>query len=84
MVKTPWPRVIQATPLEPYRVQVWLDDGESWMVDLNPLIQRREGYWRLRQDRYFRQVGIDPLGALCWPEGEDIAPESLARYRCFS
>jgi hypothetical protein len=81
-LETPWPRVVAATPLEQRRVRVLLNSGEQWLIDLDPLIQRRDAYWRLRQDRYFRQVGIDPLGALCWPEGEDLAPESLVRYRC--
>jgi hypothetical protein len=81
-VDTPWPQVLEATPLEQHRLRVLLKNGERWLIDLAPLIQRRENYWRLRQERYFRQVGIDPLGALCWPSGEDLAPESLARYRC--
>ena len=80
--ESPWPQVIEATPLERHRLRVSLKSGEQWPIDLDPLIQRREAYWRLRQERYFRQVQIDPLGALCWPEGEDLAPESLARYRC--
>lgn len=81
-VDMPWPKVIEATPLEQHRLRVRLNSGEQWLIDLGPLIQRRDGYWRLRQHRYFRQVAIDPLGALCWPEGEDLAPESLSRYRC--
>ena len=81
-VETPWPQVIEVTPLAQHRLQVLLTTGEQWLIDLDPLIQRRDIYWRLRQDRYFRKVGIDPLGALCWPEGEDLAPDSLARYRC--
>ncbi len=81
-VETPWPQVIKVTPLPQHRLQVLLTTGEQWLIDLDPLIQRRDIYWRLRQDRYFRKVGIDPLGALCWPEGEDLAPDSLARYRC--
>ncbi|WP_082674711.1 DUF2442 domain-containing protein [Thiohalocapsa sp. ML1] len=81
-VETPWPRVVEAKPLEHHRVEVSLASGERWTIDLEALIQRRDAYWRLRRHRYFRQVGVDPLGALCWPEGEDLAPESLARYRC--
>lgn len=23
---------------------------------------------------------LDPLGGLCWPEGEDLAPDGLERY----
>ncbi len=26
-------------------------------------------------------VAIDPLGGLYWPEGEDLAPDGLDRYR---
>ena len=28
----------------------------------------------------FRQVSIDPIGGICWPEGEDLAPDGLERY----
>jgi len=23
---------------------------------------------------------VDPLGGICWPEGEDLAPDGLDRY----
>lgn len=82
VVETPWPQVVAVKPLGNFRLQVLLKNGEQWQVDLDSLVQRRTACWRLRQERYFRQVSIDPLGALCWPEGEDLAPESLAHYRC--
>ena len=78
---TPWPQAIQVTPLEQNRLQVWMKDGRVLILDLSALIYRREIYWRLRQDRYFRQVRIDPIGGICWPEGEDLAPEGLERYQ---
>ncbi|MEN8220792.1 MAG: DUF2442 domain-containing protein [Pseudomonadota bacterium] len=37
-------------------------------------------FWRLKAFRYFRQVAIDPLGGLCWPEGEDISPTKILDY----
>ena len=49
-------------------------------MNLEPLIQGRDAYGRLRQERYFRQVSIDPIGGICWPEGEDLAPDGLERY----
>ena len=64
------------------KLTVTLHNGEQLLLQLNVLIQRNDAYWRLRQEQYFRQVSIDPLGALCWPEGEDIAPEALERYIC--
>lgn len=79
--RVPWAQVMEVMPEEKWRVRVHLKTGENWLIDLESLVQRRDAYWRLRQERYFRQVRIDPLGALCWPEGEDLAPESLECYR---
>ena len=78
----PWPRVIQVDPLDHQRLRVRLASGEERLLDHTDLLARREAYWRLRQPRYFRQVGIDPLGGLCWPEGEDLGSDGLARYYC--
>lgn len=78
----PWPRVIRVEPLHDQRLKVQLASGEERLLDLSDLLRRREAYWRLRHPRYFRQVGIDPLGGLCWPEGEDLAPDGLERYAC--
>ena len=81
---TPWPRALRVVALEHRRLWVQMNDGRDIVLDLAPLIQRRDAYWRLRQERYFRQVGIDPLGGIFWPEGEDLAPEGLERYEATS
>jgi hypothetical protein len=44
------------------------------------LIQQRDIYWRLLQPRYLPMVNVDPLGGICWPEGEDLVPDGLDRY----
>ena len=79
-IESPWRRATQVLPLPDHRLQVLLDDGRCLTLDLGTLIQQRDAYWRLRQERYFRQVRLDPLGGICWPEGEDLAPEGLERY----
>lgn len=66
--------------LEQRRICVQMNDGREVMLGLDPLVQRRDIYWRLRQDRYFRQVSVDTLGGICWLEGEDLAPDGLERY----
>ncbi|GAB4435354.1 MAG: hypothetical protein OHK0011_18550 [Turneriella sp.] len=73
-------RLKSARALSGQKLEVVLADGSCAVIDLSSLIARREGYWRLRQDRYFRMVKVDEQGVLCWPEGEDVAPESLGRY----
>ncbi len=79
-VKTPWLKAVQVTPMPQQRLRVRYEDHRQRTLDLADLIARRDAYWRLRQERYFRQVGIDPLGGICWPEGEDLAPDGLERY----
>ena len=65
------------SPLPPHRLRVELRSGETLFLDLDALIRQRDAYWRLRQSRYFAMVSVDPLGGICWPEGEDLAPEGL-------
>ena len=64
----------------PLRLEVKLRSGENIVLDLEKLIQQREVYWRLRQPHYFSMVSVDPMGEICWPEGEDLAPDGLDRY----
>ena len=74
------PIVETVLPLSDFHLQITLTTGMVMKLDISNLIQKKEKYWRLRQERYFKKVRIDPLGAICWPEGEDIAPESLLQY----
>jgi hypothetical protein len=78
--KTPWNKAIDAVALDQHRLRVQMDDGRRIILDLGPLIHRHDAYWRLRRNRYFRRVNVDPLGGICWPEGEDLAPDGLERY----
>lgn len=79
-LETPWPRAIEVTPLADFQLRVRMHDGRTLILDLADLIARRDAYWRLRQHRYFRQATVDELGGICWPEGEDLAPDGLERY----
>ena len=74
------PGAREVRPLPPYQLEVELRSGETVFLDLETLIRQRDAYWRLRQSRYFAMVSVDPLGGICWPEGEDLAPDGLDRY----
>ncbi len=76
-----WQKPIKVSAIPPYRLRVMLENQQELELDLMPLVTQREVFWRLRNFRYFKKVGIDPLGGLCWPEGEDIAPERIAYYK---
>ncbi|WP_435184172.1 DUF2442 domain-containing protein [Cylindrospermopsis raciborskii G7] len=79
-IKTPWLKAIKVVPLDGFRLQVIFENGQEMRLALEKLIQTRERYWRLKSPRYFRQAQIDTLGGICWPEGEDLAPDGLERY----
>ena len=62
-------------PLPDYRIYVELENGQCGVFDLKPYLDR--GVMReLRDERYFRQVGI-VFGAVTWPHEQDIAPDTL-------
>lgn len=62
-------------PLPDFRIYVEVQDGRKGIFDLKPYLDR--GVFReLRDVHYFNQVGI-LLGAVTWPNEQDIAPETL-------
>jgi len=79
-IKTPWKKPIQVTVEAPYRLHVLMEDHIEYHLDLTSLIESKVVFWRLQNFRYFRQVAIDPLGGLYWPQGEDIAPTKILHY----
>lgn len=77
---TPWKKAVRAEPTQGYRLRVLMEDDEELELDLAPLITTRESFWRLKNFIYFQKVAVDPLGGLCWPGGEDIAPARIPHY----
>ena len=62
-------------PLDDFRIYVEINDGRKGIFDLKPYLDR--GVFReLRDVQYFNRVGI-VLGAVTWPNQQDIAPETL-------
>jgi hypothetical protein len=62
-------------PLPDFMLQVELVDGRRGVFDLKPYLHL-PGFKALRDPAYFAQVNVF-CGAATWPDGEDIAPESL-------
>jgi hypothetical protein len=62
-------------PLPDYKIYVEIEDGRKGIFDVSPYLDR--GVFReLKDVNYFNQVGI-VLGAVTWPNEQDIAPETL-------
>jgi hypothetical protein len=72
--------VTQVEPLPKYRLRLSFEDGASGEVDLSSRSWR--GVFAPLQDQaFFDQVELDKeLGTIVWPNGADIAPETLHRW----
>jgi hypothetical protein len=72
--------VIDAELLEGTLARLTFDDGLTGVVDLARIITYRGVFEPLRDPDTFRQMRLDPeSGTIVWPNGADIAPETLHR-----
>jgi len=69
-------RVVSVRALDEYRLDVVFDDGVQGVVSLE---DRLFGpvFEPLHDPALFRQVLVDEFGAVCWPNGADLAPDAL-------
>ena len=69
-------RVVRVSVGQKYTLEVTFADGVSGKVDLStrlfgPMFEP------LRNADLFAQVHVDEYGAVCWPNGADLAPDAL-------
>jgi hypothetical protein len=59
-----------------YHLYVEFSDGTAGMIDLS---DRLFGpvFEPLRDKALFDQVRVDEFGAICWPNGADLAPDAV-------
>jgi hypothetical protein len=69
-------RVVSVRAIEGYRLEVEFDDRTRGVVSLE---DRLFGpvFEPLRDRALFEQVFVDEFGAVCWPNGADLAPDGL-------
>lgn len=69
--------VLEVTPLGAYRVELLFSDGHRAERDLAPYLVGPI-FEPVRDPVYFRKVRVDPRsGTIAWPNGADLAPDSL-------
>lgn len=71
-------KVETVRPEAGHRLAVTFTDGTSGIVDLS---SRLFGpmFEPLREPGFFAQARVDEFGAICWPNGADLAPDALYR-----
>ena len=70
-------RIIEAVPLEGYRLKIRFNDGLEGIYPVEP--ERRGGVFRkLRDPSVFNAVRVNPdFGCVEWPGGVDLCPTSM-------
>ena len=70
--------VIAVRYLEGYKLEIDFENGKRGIVDFHGYIKKGGVFNRFSDMEYFKQVQINKeLGVLCWPDGVDVAPETL-------
>ncbi|MEW6738620.1 MAG: DUF2442 domain-containing protein [Nitrospirota bacterium] len=70
--------VLEARHIEGYKLELVFEDGKKGIVDLSGYPQKGGVFSRLADIEYFKQFFVNKeIGTLCWPDGLDIAPETL-------
>jgi Protein of unknown function (DUF2442) len=72
-------RVVKAEVSGSHSLDLTFKDGTRKQVDLLPLLEGPV-FQPLRDPVFFARVELDPVaGTVVWPNGADIAPETLHR-----
>lgn len=72
------PLLTEAKPLDGYGVHVRFEDGTTADVDLSYLLDYGGVFEPLRDPDFFARLRADAeAGTIVWPNGADIAPETL-------
>jgi hypothetical protein len=69
------PNVIEAAYRGDFRIHLRFDDGSAGTIDFEHWLQGPV-FEPLKDQRFFRRFFLDG-GTVTWPNGADIAPETL-------
>lgn len=70
--------LIEAKYMGGYTLELTFEDGRKGTVDFSDFIKKGGVFARFSDISYFKRFFINQeLGALCWPDGVDVAPETL-------
>lgn len=70
--------LVEAQYIDGYALELTFENGRKGKVDFTSYSQKGGVFGRLSDLAYFKKFYVNKeLGVLCWPDGLDIAPETL-------
>jgi len=69
--------IVEAKYIDGYNLRISFEDGKQGVFDFSPYV--KEGIFiQLRDKKEFIKFYVNKeLGTICWPNGADIAPETI-------
>ncbi|MBI4690063.1 MAG: DUF2442 domain-containing protein [Nitrospirae bacterium] len=70
--------ILEARYIEGYKLELVFENGKKGIIDLSGYRHKGGVFSRFSAIEYFKQFYVNKeIGTLCWPDGVDIAPETL-------
>lgn len=70
--------VVGANYIKDFQVEVIFENGKKGIVDFSEYPKRGGVFSPMVDMEFFKQLFVNAeLGTICWPNGADIAPETL-------
>lgn len=70
--------VVNAEYINEYKIKIKFEDGKEGLVDFKEYLGKKNIFSDLINVAFFKKFYVNnELGTICWPNGADIAPETL-------
>lgn len=70
--------VVEAEYIADYKIKLSFENGKRGIVDLKDYSKKGGVFEDFKDKNYFMKFYVNKdLGTICWPNGADIAPETL-------
>lgn len=70
--------VTEAKYIDGYVLELKFENGKAGTFDFSGYVKKNGVFARFSDLAYFKRFFVNKeLGALCWPDGQDVAPETL-------
>lgn len=73
--------ITEARYIEGYKIELTFENGKKGIVDFTDYPSRNGIFSEFSDIEYFKKFYVNEEfgGVLCWPNGQDIAPETIYR-----
>lgn len=70
--------IIKADYIDEFKINIQFENGKEGIVDFKEFTEHGGVFYSLKDKNYFKKFYINrELGTICWPDGQDIAPEAI-------